>query len=265
MGPAAVGESTGHRPRHVPGDRWGVRAPVREVPCRRDRSLGSGPWMARTGTPSRSSSRTGTASTSTPSTETRSWSSAAGTTGRHWWSPLPRRWPWPPRTPAAARRPGWCCSRRGTPTASSSTRTTTGGKSHDLAVNPEAALLFYWEPLGRQVRIEGSATRTTGAESDAYFATRDVASQVGAYASHQSRPIGEPAGARHRRGAVDRPVRRSCRPPPGVVGRVAGRASGLRVLAAGSPPPPRPGPLRARGSGLEDRAPAALTGRRAAA
>lgn len=65
-----------------------------------------------------------------------------------------------------------------------------GGKSHDLAVNPEAALLFYWEPLGRQVRIEGSATRTSGAESDAYYATRDVASQVGAYASHQSRPIG---------------------------------------------------------------------------
>jgi pyridoxamine 5'-phosphate oxidase len=64
-----------------------------------------------------------------------------------------------------------------------------GRKSHDLETNPEAALLFYWEALGRQVRIEGPATRTTDAESDAYFATRDVGSRIGAYASHQSRPI----------------------------------------------------------------------------
>ncbi len=65
-----------------------------------------------------------------------------------------------------------------------------GRKSHELAANPEAALLFYWEPLGRQVRIEGSVSRTSADESDAYYATRDVASRVGAYASHQSRPIG---------------------------------------------------------------------------
>jgi pyridoxamine 5'-phosphate oxidase len=64
-----------------------------------------------------------------------------------------------------------------------------GRKSHELAANPEAALLFYWEPLGRQVRIEGSVTRTSADESDEYYATRDVASRVGAYASHQSRPI----------------------------------------------------------------------------
>ena len=64
-----------------------------------------------------------------------------------------------------------------------------GRKSHDLAANPEAALLFYWEPLGRQVRIEGSVTRTTDAESDSYYATRDVGSRIGAYASHQSRPV----------------------------------------------------------------------------
>ena len=64
-----------------------------------------------------------------------------------------------------------------------------GRKSHDLEANPEAALLFYWEEIGRQVRIEGPATRTTDAESDAYFATRDVGSRIGAYASHQSRPI----------------------------------------------------------------------------
>jgi pyridoxamine 5'-phosphate oxidase len=68
-----------------------------------------------------------------------------------------------------------------------------GHKSRDLDVNPEAALLFYWEPLGRQVRIEGSATRTTGAESDGYYATRTVASRIGAYASHQSRPVADRA------------------------------------------------------------------------
>jgi pyridoxamine 5'-phosphate oxidase len=64
-----------------------------------------------------------------------------------------------------------------------------GRKSHDLAANPEAALLFYWEPLGRQVRVEGHATRTTDAESDAYYATRTVGSRIGAHASHQSRPV----------------------------------------------------------------------------
>ena len=64
-----------------------------------------------------------------------------------------------------------------------------GRKSHDLAANPQAALLFYWEPLGRQVRIEGTVARTTREESDAYYATRDRGSRLGAWASHQSRPI----------------------------------------------------------------------------
>jgi len=68
-----------------------------------------------------------------------------------------------------------------------------GRKSHDLAANPEAALLFYWEPLGRQVRIEGHVTRTGDAESDAYYATRAVGSRIGAHASHQSRPIADRA------------------------------------------------------------------------
>ena len=64
-----------------------------------------------------------------------------------------------------------------------------GRKSHDLEANPEAALLFYWEILGRQIRIEGSVTRTSDAESDAYYATRDIGSRIGAHASHQSQPI----------------------------------------------------------------------------
>ena len=68
-----------------------------------------------------------------------------------------------------------------------------GRKSRDLVANPEAALLFYWEPLGRQVRIEGSVVPTTPEESDAYYATRTLASRVGAHASHQSRPVADRA------------------------------------------------------------------------
>jgi len=64
-----------------------------------------------------------------------------------------------------------------------------GRKSHDLVANPQAALLFYWEVLGRQVRVEGAVTRTTDAESDAYYATRGLGSRIGAWASHQSQPI----------------------------------------------------------------------------
>jgi pyridoxamine 5'-phosphate oxidase len=64
-------------------------------------------------------------------------------------------------------------------------------KSHELDSNPEAALLFHWEVLGRQVRIEGGAARTSPAESDAYFATRGTGSRISAYASHQSAPIAD--------------------------------------------------------------------------
>lgn len=68
-----------------------------------------------------------------------------------------------------------------------------GRKSHDLDANPEAALLFYWEALGRQVRIEGPVVRTSAEESDAYYATRDLGSRIGAHASRQSHPIGSRA------------------------------------------------------------------------
>ena len=68
-----------------------------------------------------------------------------------------------------------------------------GRKSHDLIANPEAALLFYWEPLGRQVRVEGSVARTSPEESDVYYASRDVVSRLGAHASHQSRPVADRA------------------------------------------------------------------------
>jgi len=62
-------------------------------------------------------------------------------------------------------------------------------KGNELTVNPHAALLFYWEPRGRQVRIEGTVGRTSDEESDAYFATRPLGAQVGAYASRQSQVV----------------------------------------------------------------------------
>ena len=62
-------------------------------------------------------------------------------------------------------------------------------KGNDLAVHPFAALVVFWEPLHRQVRIEGAIEKVDPADSDAYFATRPRGSQLGAIASPQSRPI----------------------------------------------------------------------------
>jgi len=62
-------------------------------------------------------------------------------------------------------------------------------KGEELAANPSAALLFHWKSLRRQVRIEGPVGPVTGAEADAYFATRARDSQLGAWASNQSRPL----------------------------------------------------------------------------
>jgi pyridoxamine 5'-phosphate oxidase len=62
-------------------------------------------------------------------------------------------------------------------------------KGCELAVHPDAALLFHWVELERQVRIEGTASRVTSAESDTYFAARPRASRLGAWASPQSRAI----------------------------------------------------------------------------
>jgi len=59
-------------------------------------------------------------------------------------------------------------------------------KARDLSAHPTAALVLYWEPLHRQIRIEGSIERISSAESDAYFATRPRGSQLGAIASPQS-------------------------------------------------------------------------------
>ena len=66
-------------------------------------------------------------------------------------------------------------------------------KAGDLAANAQAALLFHWKSLRRQIRIEGAVSFATDAESDAYFASRSRDSQLGAWASDQSRPLADRA------------------------------------------------------------------------
>jgi len=62
-------------------------------------------------------------------------------------------------------------------------------KSDELEQNQRAALVFYWRPIGRQVRVEGPVERVSEPESAAYFATRPRGSQLAAWASQQSRPL----------------------------------------------------------------------------
>ena len=64
-------------------------------------------------------------------------------------------------------------------------------KALQLAENPQAALLFHWKSLRRQVRIEGAVEQVPDAQSDAYFATRSRDSQLGAWASDQSAPLAD--------------------------------------------------------------------------
>ena len=62
-------------------------------------------------------------------------------------------------------------------------------KAQQMAEHPKAALCFYWMPLEKQVRVQGTVTPVTEAEADAYFATRERMSQIGAWASKQSQPL----------------------------------------------------------------------------
>ncbi len=62
-------------------------------------------------------------------------------------------------------------------------------KGGELAANPNVALLFHWKSLRRQVRVEGAVSEVTGAEADAYFASRHPESRLGSAASDQSRPM----------------------------------------------------------------------------
>ena len=71
-------------------------------------------------------------------------------------------------------------------------------KGGELAANPRAALLFHWKSLRRQIRIEGPIHSVTDQEADAYFASRSRDSQLGAWASDQSRPLNDRANFERR-------------------------------------------------------------------
>jgi pyridoxamine 5'-phosphate oxidase len=87
-------------------------------------------------------------------------------------------------------------------------------KGEELAANPNAALVFWWPPLERQVRLEGRVARTSSEESEAYWASRPLGSRLSALASAQSRVLAgreelvrrvEQLAVRHRDGAVPLP------------------------------------------------------------
>jgi pyridoxamine 5'-phosphate oxidase len=80
----------------------------------------------------------------------------------------------------------------------------TSRKGRELEANPQAALLFHWRPLGRQVRVEGTVEHVSVEESDAYFATRPRDAQLGALASRQSEPLGSRAELDERLAGLER-------------------------------------------------------------
>jgi pyridoxamine 5'-phosphate oxidase len=77
-------------------------------------------------------------------------------------------------------------------------------KGSELAATGRAAAVLYWHELGRQVRFEGPVVRSPPAESDSYFASRPLPSQVNAWASEQSRPLADPAALEERAANVGR-------------------------------------------------------------
>ena len=95
-------------------------------------------------------------------------------------------------------------------------------KGRDALANPNAALVFDWIELQRQVTVTGALDRLTDAESDAYFASRPRGSQIGAHASRQSRPIAS-------REELDEACRAASRRYPGEVPRPP-HWGGLRVV-----------------------------------
>lgn len=98
-------------------------------------------------------------------------------------------------------------------------------KAGDIRANPHVALLFHWKSLRRQVRIEGSAAQVDDATADAYFASRPRESQLGAWASDQSRPLADRQIFRDRIAAMEARFARQDVPRPP-------HWSGFRVVPA---------------------------------
>ena len=90
-----------------------------------------------------------------------------------------------------------------------------GKKGRQLLAHPRAALGFYWAPLSIQIRIEGRVTKVTDEEADAYFATRERRSQIGAWASRQSEPLETPTALDERVARYEKEFEGKAVPRPG--------------------------------------------------
>ena len=77
-------------------------------------------------------------------------------------------------------------------------------KAREIAANPAVSLLFPWHPLGRQVRVEGTAAQVDRAESEAYFATRPRGAQLSAWASEQSAVVADRSALERRAAELER-------------------------------------------------------------
>lgn len=112
-------------------------------------------------------------------------------------------------------------------------------KVHELLAHPQVAATFYWDSLGLQVRVEGIAVQSPAEESDAYFETRTIGSQLGAWGSDQSEPIGSRdallAQIRERAAAFGIAVDDSGATAPGGQPRIARPPhwGGIRIWASG--------------------------------
>ena len=97
-------------------------------------------------------------------------------------------------------------------------------KGRELLATQRAALCFHWQPMEVQVRVEGDVAPVSDDEADAYFAGRARGSQIGAWASRQSRPIEHPGELEDRVARGDETIRRWTRAPAAVLVRLPRRS-----------------------------------------
>jgi pyridoxamine 5'-phosphate oxidase len=117
-------------------------------------------------------------------------------------------------------------------------------KGQELETNPHASLLLFWAVLERQIRIEGTVSKVSAEESDAYFSLRPLGNRLGAWASPQSREIPSRESLAARISEFE--ARFGTAPPrPGELGRLPPSARSHRVLAGQGGSAARPSALPA--------------------